>query len=363
MNKPSNNSVDSKQLIFLSVGTIVGVGALTLPNDLVKKSGQDAWIAAILGAVFPLYLGTLWLFVAKKYPDKNILDLSKLCFGKIIGTFLNFLLFLMFLYRTTSVASALCNIFIVSLANYQTQLKLLIIFLLIGSITAYMDLRILGRLNTLIFYITIILSTILVFAFKEGNYRNLLPVFQTSPVNIIKSTKESLFAYNGIEIIFIASPFLVEKDKLAGCIYKTIFIVSAIYFWFVFITIYFLGIDLIPKYVWSVSTVPKAVVIPVVSNFRLIFMMFWSVIIFKTLSNFYFLSASTLKDIFKKVNKKIIFIVIFILSLYLSLQYKDEITRRSINSRLAVIDAIFSVAYTTVIAFICHFKKGANNES
>ena len=57
---------------------------------------------------------------------------------------------------------------------------------------------------------------------------------------------------------------------------KSVLITAIIYTWITFITIYFLGIDIIPKILWSVNMVPKTVQIPVINNFKFIFLVVWA---------------------------------------------------------------------------------------
>ena len=56
MKKVESNAITPKQVTYLLVGSMIGVGILTLPNDLVAISKQDAWISAFIGAIYPLYM-------------------------------------------------------------------------------------------------------------------------------------------------------------------------------------------------------------------------------------------------------------------------------------------------------------------
>ena len=83
MKKVESNVITPGQVTFLLSGTMIGVGILTLPNELVTTAKQDAWISAFIGAVYPLYLAIIASFLCKWQPQNNILDLSKKCFGKL----------------------------------------------------------------------------------------------------------------------------------------------------------------------------------------------------------------------------------------------------------------------------------------
>ncbi len=66
---------------------MLGVGILSLPNDVIKIAKQDGWISVLLGAIYPLYMVFIATYLSKNYPKDNMLTLSKKFFGKILGLF------------------------------------------------------------------------------------------------------------------------------------------------------------------------------------------------------------------------------------------------------------------------------------
>lgn len=98
MKKVGSNSITPSEVTFLLIGSMIGVGILSLPNDLVVVAKQDAWISAFIGAVYPLYMVIIASTLCKKHPKKNILALSKMCFGKFIGSILNIIFYFILYY-------------------------------------------------------------------------------------------------------------------------------------------------------------------------------------------------------------------------------------------------------------------------
>lgn len=56
MKKVGSNTITPGEVTFLLIGSMIGVGILSLPNDLVIIAKQDAWISAFIGAIYPLYM-------------------------------------------------------------------------------------------------------------------------------------------------------------------------------------------------------------------------------------------------------------------------------------------------------------------
>jgi spore germination protein len=362
MKKVGSNDITSKQLLFILVGSMIGVGGLSLPSDLVKTAGQGAWMSAVIGGIYPIYMVTVGSFLIKNYPDTNILKLSKRYLGAFLGTVLNIGYFLCFVFATTSIASGLSNLFVISLTAFLTAGRILSVVIFAAAYTAYKDLKIIGRVNELMFYFTLALSAFLLFGLMEGDYRNLLPVFDVSITKILVASKDSLFSYIGIEVLFLFYPYVTDKKKLIPNAFKSVLITIVIYVWFVIITIYFLGIDLVPKFTWPVTMVPKAVEIPVISNFRLLFMILWGIIIFKTVANCYYSATYILKDIIKKASKNIIYILLYISAVYLAFLFKDEVTRRTILNKALPAYLFFNVFYVTLVVLIAFLKRGKKHD-
>lgn len=357
MKKVGSNVITPAELTFLLIGSMIGVGILSLPNDLVATAKQDAWISAALGAVYPLYIVIIASFLCKRYPQQNILALSKKCFGKFIGSILNIIFLFYFVLFITAIAFQICLIKGTLIVNFLSIQKILIVVISLAAYTSIKGLKVLARINQLMFLYTILLSLILSVALFKGTYLNICPILGSGVLNIIKASKQSAFAYGGIEIIFLICPFITDKTKLMKASLKSVLITALIYTWVTFITVYFVGIDIIPKIQWSVNFVPKTIEIPVINNFRFIFIVLWVTIICKTISNNYFAVALILKDFFKKTEMKKIIYVIYPFIVYLTLKYNNTATITEFLNYIIPKYTLFNIVYVTIIALIIHLKK------
>ena len=85
MNKKEYELLSSSEVTYLLVGLLIGMGALALPNDVMATAKQDGWISVFLGAVYPLFIMLLSLYILKNCPGENILNISRRFFGKYLG--------------------------------------------------------------------------------------------------------------------------------------------------------------------------------------------------------------------------------------------------------------------------------------
>jgi spore germination protein len=362
MKKVGSNTITPGEVTFLLIGSMVGIGVLTLPNDLVETAKQDAWISAAIGAIYPLYMVIIASLLCKKHPQKNILALSKKCFGKLIGSILNIVFLFYFVLLATSIASGLGIILGTLIVDFLSLLKILIVTFILAAYTITKGLKVLARVNQLMFIYAVLLSLSLAVALSKGTYLNISPILGSGVLNIIKASKQSAFAYTGVAILFLIYPFMTDKTKIMKSSLLSVLITAIIYIWVTFITVYYLGIDIIPKTLWSVSFASKSVKIPVINNFRYIFLILWANVMFKSISNDYFAVVLILEDFFKKIKSKKIIYAIYPIMIYLSLKYENHAYRTDFLDFIIPKYTLFNIVYVTLIVLIIYLKKDNQNE-
>ncbi len=225
-------------------------------------------------------------------------------FGKILGTFFNIFLLLFFLLYLTSEIAGLCNIMRIFIINFLSPLKVYIVITFLGAYPVYKGLKVLGRTNETIFYLTLVMCSLLVVGIIRGNILNICPIFGASILNIIKSSMDSTYQYAGMEMYLVIYPYVLGDGNKQNLALKAAFITALIYTWLTFVTIYCLGIDIIPKSLVSVPIVAKFIQLPVINNFRFIFMVLWSLVVINLISNYYYGVVTSLNSIFTKLEAK-----------------------------------------------------------
>lgn len=361
MNLNSNNMLVDFEITCILVGAVIGLGIFNLPNVLIKDAYEAAWISAILGAIYPLYLGSLAIFICNKHPKDNILILSKKYFGRVIGSLLNFLFLLYFIIYTAIITSGFNNLYLTYIVSFLSPIKFVGITLFVAAITSYTGLKVIAKINVIAFFLTIFCMILTLGGINKGSYLNLLPILDISPINLLNSTKESFYSYGGLEIIFLIYPFAKNPKSMKKNIFSAIFIISVIYFLATFISIYYLGTDIIKKTNWALIYVIESINIPLFNNFRFVALFLWISIAIKVISNYYFSAVFVAKDLLKRSSRKhIIFVLYFILTIISIKLCEKTIRTKFIEMFYPKLEA-FVIAYTTVIALFVFFKKESKN--
>ena len=343
------------------VGTLIGTSILYLPNSVIKISQQDGWISCILGSIYPIYLFFLANYMYKKFPEDNILVLSKKSFGKFLGNILNFIFSCFFLLGLTIVISGFANAFLIYSNSFIKPSSAMLLALLVPAYISFKGIKPLGRLNELIFYLTFMLFLIPLSALKYGLLLNVKPILGSGLTNIVKGAKETALAFSGMEILFLIYPYFQNKKKFKKCGLVSITITTILYTWLTFITIYYLGIDISPKFLWPVVTISESINIPIINSFRYIFMILWSLLIFRCACTFYYACCYSLSEITKKINQQKFALFLYPIAFYLSTLYGSPTRRRDISGILVPLFVLFNLIYISTITLLSYLKKGDND--
>lgn len=357
MKKVSSNVITPNQFMFMLIGSMIAAGILSLPNVVVEHAKQDGWISVFIGILYPLYVIVMAGFIQKKFPDQNILFVNKKCFGKIIGTFFNIFLLLFFLLYLTAEITGLSNINRTVIINFLSPIKVYIVITFLGAYSVYNGLKVLGRVNETIFFLTIFMSLLFVVGIVDGKTVNIFPIFGSGIMNIAKSSINSSYQYAGMEIYLFIYPYVSGKGNKQKLALKAAFITAFIYTWITFITIYCLGINVIPKTLASVPFVMKFIEIPVINNFRFIFMSLWTLIVINLISNYYYCVVISINSLFPKLDAKKICIIIYPFIVFLCTKYINDTIRTDFLNFIIPIITVAMLGYILITVLFIYIRK------
>lgn len=358
MNKAENNLLTNSEVVFVIFGSIVGVGILALPNSAVTLAHEDGWISVIIGSIYPLYIIGICAYLAKKFPNDNILVICKKCFGKPLGTVLNFIVLTYFVFIGAAIATDYTNIIRTFIQGFLPPYILIALILLVSAYASTKGLKTIGKISVVIFYITVIIYFSPLSALKSASLTNVKPVLRSNFKELMQGSLKSMFSYSGIETIFFIYPCVKDKKKFIKSSLIGLLIAVIVYTWVVFISIYYLGADIVEKNYWPFLLVTESVTVSIVNNFRYIFMFLWTLTVFKILSNAYFISELIMQDLFKKVNFKILCYGMIPIFMYGSLRLDGVVESAPIEEKLTNYYVVFILVFITIVALITLVKEG-----
>ncbi|MGH4123287.1 MAG: GerAB/ArcD/ProY family transporter [Clostridium sp.] len=356
MDNVKKNLLEEGEATAILVGFIIGTAILSLPNAVVQDAKQDGWIAVLGGGLHPIYIVLVSIYYVKKHPNQDILALSNIYLGRILGTICNILFMAQFCVFTIEGIVSLSNIFRVYATPFLTPIKIFIPTILIAIYLSNKGIKVLGRINKISLYVIFILTLALLTTVKNGNYLNLFPIFGSGVKNIFSGSIESALSYGGMEAIFLIYPFVKQKEKIKKITLKALLITMAIYVWVTLICIYTLGYKVTSKAIWPVLLVTEGLNVSVLNSLRFLFLFLWSIAMLKSIANVYYAFTYSISHIFKIKNKKKIYWFSFPIVLFLCLTIKSEMQRRAILGYLVPKITLFIIAYISIIAILIFIK-------
>ncbi|MGH4140176.1 GerAB/ArcD/ProY family transporter [Clostridium sp.] len=352
------NLLTPNEVTFILMGIVIDVTVAGLANS-VAVAKQDGWISVIIGAIYPLYVALLAIYVSGKFPKENILVLSKKYLGNTFGTILNCLFLLSFFSYFPALISIIGIIVRTDATPSLTPLKIYVVLFILGTYASSKGIKVIGRLCTITFWILIATIIPTISILKYGSFLNISPIFGTKIVNILRGGLDCFDNYALLELIFLIYPFINDSSKIKSSVLKAVGFTTIIYVWITFISIYYMGKDIIPKTIWSFFTVTAAVKVEIITNFRYIFIYCWIIIAIKSVAIFNYVCVFILEDIKKIKSKKIIYLVMATVVIILAeIYYKDMLAIVEIMKYTSPISTIYNLMYITLIASLIWIKKG-----
>lgn len=203
-----------RQLIYLLFLTILPTALLFLPTLIAEQAKQGAWVSILLACLLGITTSFFILMLDKKFPDKNLVEISEILFGKIGRVFVGLLLSWTIVHTNSIILREFAEFMKLAILPRTPIWIFVIIKLIILIYAVHSGLEIIGRMAD--FITPIILLSILIFLLlivQNADWLNLLPPFGTGGKGILKG---SIVPSTWFSEIFLASfllPYIKQKNK------------------------------------------------------------------------------------------------------------------------------------------------------
>lgn len=356
MDKKQIDSLTSNEITCTLVGTVIGIYLLRAAGDVTAISQQDGWISMLLGGLYPLFVVLISTYIIKKHPRDNILILSKKYLGSFMGNILNLMFFIQFMLYLTFITASIINLLETYGISFLNPLKTVMLIVAIAAYTSSNGIKAVAKINIIVLYFLFFVILLLLTTLDEGSILNVMPFGGSGVSNILKGVTKSVQSYSTIEVILLMHPFARKNVSVKSAAFKAVLIICIIYTLVIFITIYYLGIELIPKAFWPSILVFHSIHIPLINNFVTVFMFIWSIIFLKSASNQYFFVTFIVGHYIKAKPQKIC-LFLFPIVVPIILLFSTNPKYGEYFSSLSSYIVIFNMLYISIIAFLIFLKE------
>lgn len=300
----NNEVIVGKQLIFIIISSTVGVGLLTLPDSVGREAQQAAWISVLIGALLPLLGLVLINLIGGRFPNLTFAQFAEAVLGKWLGKLLS----LIFVLYCIIYSALLISIFVNMLKIYLfPRTPLWALAALVLAVTLYLaakDVRVLARVNELMFYEAIVIFFALVLVIPKIDVTFFQPVVDVGLENILKGAYQTVFAFLGMEFLLVFYPMVQNKKEILKNGIVAIGVIMLMYLAVIVTALGVFGPTLIGKLRFSLMVLLKINVAPVIERAEFFFVILYVFVAFRPIATALFAARYTTGKIFgfNKVN-------------------------------------------------------------
>lgn len=224
------------EVMVLLVSATVGTGIMSLPVDIVTAAGRDAWLSTVLALGLVLLPAVATAHVAARFPGHTLTQFLEHNWGKAAarGTAAAFAAHFVFL---GAVALRSAGDQIKTILLPRTPLEIIVLALLLVAVyVAREGLAPIARMLTILFFVLPLPFVLLALSLKSATFDNVLPVLFDGPGPVLRGTAQTLFAFGGIEGLFVWVPAMRRPERAVRTAVYGLLIVGVIYLWTVWVT-------------------------------------------------------------------------------------------------------------------------------
>jgi len=314
-----NNQISQRQVRLLLILQMFSTPILILPRIMAETVAQDGWLIPIIGVV----VGYIYVFIitglTTRFPGKTISEFAPMILGKLAGNFMVILFGIKILITTVFELRLLCEIIKqVLLPNTPTGVIMMVMLFTVGylvgaGIEAY------GRMAELLVVIVFVpLAIVFAFIVAKADYRQILPIFQSKPSDIIRATYYVSLTFMPLEFMLLFTAFMGKPDKAKSACKWAISVIFIIETIIIVLTYVSIGVMEAKRNFWPVLTLVQNIQFPgaFIENQEIAMISCWILSIFVYISAGVY-SVSLISGRILKFKKDSFFILPFIPIIYI----------------------------------------------
>lgn len=222
-----NNKLTTVETIcFLSLLSINGI-ILSTSQIIINSCSTSSILNCIFVSILALFIVLIYSWLFKKFPDKNILDISNYLAGRILKFIVGILFIGYFTFRTIIFLRKISNCLQIVYYPMTNIIFIIALFCISALIVCNFKNNSSFKTCTLIapiIFVTIIL--IFIGNFKNFDFNNIFPILGKGINNTFISGINSLFTFSSLAYLFFFPSKIENKNKFTKIAVLSILISS-----------------------------------------------------------------------------------------------------------------------------------------
>lgn len=300
---PERLQISPYMAAYVVVATQIGLGVLGFQRIIAKEAGYDAWISIfIAGLMTNIYVWVIYKIC--EAVEGDVIDANIYVFGKIIGNIINILFIFYFIFGCMSILGGMIEIIRTWMFLDFSPFWFVVVYLLLGIYIVYGGFRTVAGIAFFGKIIPVYLVFTFGYALRYGDFSNLLPIFDHSFSQMIKSGYRMSYSYLGFEVLLFVYPFIKNPQQSKKWVHIGLLITTIFYTGLTVITFAYFPPGLLDRSIWSTLEMWKIVKLPFVERFEYLGIANWTLIILPNVAISLWAASRGIKRIFHIKQKK-----------------------------------------------------------
>ncbi|MEH7073520.1 GerAB/ArcD/ProY family transporter [Neobacillus drentensis] len=208
--------ISQGQFIILAVLYIIATSILIGPPLFVLAAKQNAWMGIIIGICFGVLHAWMYGILAKRYPNKTLIEFNESILGKWAGKALSLLFFIFFLILTSGLLRIIGDFITTSILTDTPIEAIEVTFMLLLILAVRLGLETFARTAEMVVPWVLIFFFLLTFCLlPEIEMKNLFPILEDGINPVIKATIYSLgVPFSDLVILLMIAPTVASPKKI-----------------------------------------------------------------------------------------------------------------------------------------------------
>jgi spore germination protein KB len=185
-----------------------------LSSFFLPVTQQESWLCVVLGLLLSIPLFLIYYGLMKSFPDKNLVEIFELVYGRVGGIIASLIMMWFFLSVTTYNLRDIGYLVKQTIMVDTPVLALMVVCLLVCAYGIYYGLRVVTRYAmafSLISSLILIAGALL--TLNQCDLQNFLPMFNQPPLHYVQSTNQVMTIPFGEIVFFLMIAPQVKRGK------------------------------------------------------------------------------------------------------------------------------------------------------
>lgn len=321
---PERFKISHFMVAYVIVAMQIGIGVLGYQRVIAKAAGYDAWISILIAGVW-IHIIIWVIYKICEAIDGDVMTANVYAFGKVIGNSINTLFIFYFILTGVSVLGGLVEVIRTWVFLNLNPFYFTLVYLLLGIYIVYGGFRTVVGISFLGLAIPAYLLFSFGFAIKYGDFTNLLPVLDHSPIQLLKGAYSMSLSFLGFEVLLFFYPYIKKPKKSKKWVHIGVLTTTLIYTALAIISFAYFPSGLLNKSIWATLEMWKIVRLPIVERFEYLGIANWTLIILPNVAISLWCASRILKRVFHVTQRKgVLFIAAACLILVLQIDSRER---------------------------------------